>query len=238
MNSTNNRSEFWQKRWNEAAKQPNQFATMGRRSYTISDYFTYISDIINGLGGVNNNDLLLDAAGGCGYLSMYFSPLVKQVDLFDYSSEAIKRANVECSSFNNISPYEDNLLTFAQTNASGKKYHKVIVGSALQYFDNYDEIYTILKNLFEVTQPRGRICISHNTDISAKEQHIKSYEHLDWSQKDKDAAINEELTHRFWLDFAKLEQLATQIGFTQCIRTPINSQLFQSSHMFDFYLVK
>ncbi|SFC24138.1 class I SAM-dependent methyltransferase [Pseudoalteromonas denitrificans] len=232
------RSEFWQKRWNNMAKQSGHFATMGRSNYSISDYFAYISDLVKGLGNVSPEDTLLDAAGGCGYLSLYFSPLVKEIDLFDYSTEAIKRAKEECKNFNNINAYEDNLLSLNVTKSKNKQYDKILVGGALQYFDSYDELSLILKNIYDVTKRQGRVFVSQTTDLSLKDAHIASYERLDWSNEDKQNAIKEELNHRFWVDYEKLKKIALQLGFSECHKMPINKQIFQSTHMFDFYLIK
>ncbi len=237
-NNIQSRSSFWQQRWDAMAKQTGHFATMGRSNYSISDYFAYLSDLVKGLGTINEHDVLLDAAGGCGYLSMYFSPLVKQIDLFDYSAEAIKRAKTECQNFHNIEPYEDNLLSLSITKSKKVQYDKVLVGGALQYFDSYDELTQILQNIYDVTKQNGRVFVSQTTDLALKDRHIASYDLLDWSDEDKKTAINEELTHRFWVDYNQLKSIALEIGFSCCEKTPINKQLFQSSHMFDFYLIK
>ena len=237
-NTAETNSQFWQKRWDNMAKQANQFATMGRSSYSISDYFAYMSDIVKGLDGVGPDTELLDAAGGCGYLSMYFAPLVKHIDLFDYSEELIKRAKEDCLHFNNIHPYVDNLLSLENTRALGKTYKKVLVGGALQYFDNYQEITQILQNIYDVTADGGRVFVSQTTDLALKDAHIKSYERLDWSEEDKQAALFEELNHRFWIDFNRVKEIALHIGFSKCEKTPGHPALFQTTHMFDFYMVK
>ncbi|MBO9489050.1 methyltransferase domain-containing protein [Endozoicomonas sp. G2_1] len=232
------RNQFWHEKWEDAAQQPSYFATMGRNSYSISDYFVYLADIVKGLGGVSKHETMLDAAGGCGYLSMYFSPLVKAIDLFDYSISAIERAQQECQNFANINAYQDNLLDFSTTKKKNTQYEKIIVGGVLQYFDNYDEIAAILTNLYMVSASSSRIIVTHNTDLSKKEQHIASYQNLSWSKEKVERAVFEELNHRFWLDFNIIQSIATKIGFTACQLSPINPQLFQANHMFDFYLEK
>ena len=238
LSQQQSRSEFWQKRWDNMAKSTSQFATMGRSSYTITDYFAYLSDIVKGLDGVDRDTELLDAAGGCGYLSMYFSPLVKSIDLFDYAEEAIKRAKQDCAPFANINSYVDNLLALDHTKSMGKQYKKILVGGPLQYFDNYDEIELILANLFDVTAVGGRVFVSQTTDAAKKDAHIQSYDRLDWTDEEKRSAIEEELSNRFWIDFPRLKTLAHKVGFSVCEQTEINPQLFQSTHMFDFYLIK
>ncbi|MEW6989358.1 class I SAM-dependent methyltransferase [Colwelliaceae bacterium 6441] len=232
------RSELWQSRWDDTVKKENPFATMGRSGATIGDYFAYMSDIVNGLDGVDKNTILLDAAGGCGFLSMYFSPLVKEIHLFDYSEEAIIRANTNCKEFSNIHPYVDNLLKLENTKKKGILFKKILVGGALQYFDDYDELKTILKNIYQVTAQGGRVFLTQTPDLSLREKHIASYQRLDWPEEKIKNAIEEELINRFWVDYDKLKVIALDIGFTQCEQTINNPSLFQSSHMFDFYLVK
>ncbi|MDB4279401.1 class I SAM-dependent methyltransferase [Paraglaciecola sp.] len=241
MNTTNNqlsRSELWLSRWDDTAKKENPFATMGRSSDTISEYFAYITDLLNGLDGIDKNTVLLDAAGGCGYLSLYFSTLAKEVHLFDYSEEAIAKAKVSCKMFPNIFPYTDNLLTLENTKSNQIKYKKILVGGVLQYFDSYEEIEKILQNLFDITEDQGRVFISQTTDLSLRDKHVASYQHLEWPEEQKSAAIQEELTNRFWIDFEQLKSIALKVGFKTCIKTKNNPNLFQSTHMFDFYLVK
>lgn len=237
-NTKHSRSELWRHRWNDAAKHENPFATMGRSSDTISTYFAYLNDLQNGLGGVDKNTTLLDAAGGCGYLSMYFSTLVKDVYLFDYSEAAIKRAAHDCQPFENIHPYVDNLLTLENTKQQSHLFEKILVGGALQYFDDYQEIKRILVNLYQISAPNCRTFISQTPDMTKKQQHIASYDRLDWPQEKKQKAITEELANRFWVNFDEIKCIADQIGFSECQQTTNNPILFQSSHMFDFYLVK
>ena len=175
---------------------------------------------------------------GSTYISMFFSLLVKEVHLFDYSEEAIKKANIDCSAFENIYPYVDNLLTLKKTKETKKQYEKIFVGGALQYFDNYSEIQVIMENLFDITSVDGRIFISQTPDISLREKHISTYQALGWPKEKINNSIKEELTNRFWVDFNKLKSIALSVGFKVCKQTKNNPSLFQSSHMFDFYLEK
>ncbi|MFT4925434.1 MAG: SAM-dependent methyltransferase [Phenylobacterium sp.] len=235
-----NRNQYWQSIWADTVQAASPFATMGRRSYSIADYFIYVADIVAGLGGVKSSDRLLDGAGGCGYISMYFAPLVHHIDLFDYSTEAIAKAVEETKNFSNINAYEDNLLTLENTlvQSNGLLYDKVLIGGALQYFDGYDEIKQILQKIYQVTANNGRVFVTHSADIKRKQAHIDSYQRLDWTQVEKDKAIADELTHRLWLDFDEIKNIATEIGFSDCQSVVINSQLFQSTHSFDFFLMK
>jgi hypothetical protein len=237
-NNQQSRSELWQSRWDDTVKKENPFATMGRSGATIGDYFAYMCDIVKGLDGVDKDTVLLDAAGGCGFLSMYFSPLVKEIHLFDYSEEAIKRAQTNCGEFNNIHPYVDNLLTLNNTKKKAFLFKKVLVGGALQYFDGYDEIKTILDNIYQITAKNGRVFLTQTPDLSLRDKHIESYQRLDWPAEKIKSAIEEELTNRFWVDYEQLKTIAYDIGFKECQKTINNPSLFQSSHMFDFYLVK
>tara|TARA_B100000508_G_C11405906_1_gene250728 strand:- start:431 stop:940 length:510 start_codon:yes stop_codon:yes gene_type:complete len=169
---------------------------------------------------------------------MYYSPLVRTIDLFDYSEAAINRAKQECQSFSNITAYVDNLLNLTETRKRDRLYSKILVGSPLAYFDNYDEIELILRNLFDVAQEGCRIFIAHTPDLTKRDAHIASYDALDWDEERKSRAIHQELNDRLWIEYNEVERLAQAIGFSDCAETPIHSSLRQSKHMFDFYLVK
>jgi hypothetical protein len=237
-NNQQSRSELWQSRWDDTVKKENPFATMGRSGATINDYFVYMSDIVKGLDGVDKETILLDAAGGCGFLSMYFSPLAKEIHLFDYSEEAIKRAESTCAEFDNIHPYVDNLLNLKNTKQKNILFKKILVGGALQYFDGYEELKLILQNIYDITADNGRVFLTQTPDLTLRGKHIASYQRLDWPEEKIKEAIKEELTNRFWVDFEQLKTMAIALGFKECQQTINNPSLFQSSHMFDFYLVK
>jgi len=232
-----NRNDRWLQAWQNSANLDDAFCTMGRSSYSISDYFKYLSDIAKGLGQIKNTDRLLDMAGGAGYIAMYFSPLFSKVDSFDYAPAMIEKSKKECQGFENINVYVDNLLDLSETKRKAHCYEKIILGGALQYFDDYDDIEKILLHLFNVLKPNGQCIATHNTDLMLKQAHIDSYQRLDWSQdKIEHALIAEE--DRFWLDFSKVKKIALALGFKNCQQSKIHADLFQSTHMFDFILTK
>jgi hypothetical protein len=176
-------------------------------------------------------------AGGAGYIAMYFSPLVIAVDSFDYASDMIDKSKKECKGFNNITAYVDNLLTLEATKDQGHLYNKAILGGALQYFEDYDEINTVLHHVYSVLTDDAQCIVTHNTDLSLKASHIASYSKLDWpAEKIQQALKGEE--DRLWLDFDKVKEIALSVGFTRCEKVAIHPDLFQSTHMFDFIIVK
>jgi len=232
-----NRNARWLDTWQKMANMDDAFCTMGRSAYTITDYFKYLSNIATGLGQINQSDRLLDMAGGAGYIAMYFSPLVAAVDSFDYASDMIKKSKSICSGFNNITPYVDNLLTLDETKAKGHLYNKAVLGGALQLFEDYAEVKLILQHLFDVMTLGGQAIVTHNTDIALKQAHIESYDLLDWSKEKINEALKAE-QDRLWMDFQQVKEIALTVGFKECYKQDIHPELFQSSHMFDFVLVK
>ena len=227
----------WKKFWNNKALQ-NPLDSAGRSGSSISDLYIYAHDIINGLGGINKKDVILDVGGGAGYLSMMLSPFVKKIYLTDYSSNMIKKASKNTKSYNNIEVYLDNILDLKKTRKKRVKFSKSIVGSVLQCLNDYQEIENIFKYFFLISKKGTRIIFTHNPDLTKKNKFIKSYNKLNWSKKRKKRSITIEKNTRFWIDYKKLKNIAKTIGFSKCKKCKIDNRLFQSSHMFDLVLEK
>lgn len=193
-----------------------------------------LTDIINALE-LQNEDVVLDAGGGVGWVSMCISPFVKEITLFDYAEEMVNKAKEMTERFGNIRVFLDDLLSMKKVR--DKRYNKVIVGSVLQYLDNYEQVNRALSNIYNVMLPKGRAVFTHNPDVRKKEAHIKSYDRLNWSKEClKEALEMEEM--RLWLDMGRIEKLARDIGFSKCYETRINPKLWQSTHMFDLVVEK
>lgn len=226
--------EFWKKVWNEGATSNNMFVQIGRSSYTPLEFFLMIKDIGNALK-FQKEDIILDAGGGVGYVSMCMSPFVKEITLFDYAEEMVNKAKELAKYFGNIRVFLDDLLSMEKVKDKG--YNKVIVGSTLQYLDNYESVERALSNIYDVMLPKGKAIFTHNPDMRKREKHIKSYDKLDWGEERiKEALEMEEM--RLWLDINKIKEIASKTGFSKCYEVSINPKLWQSTHMFDFVMVK
>lgn len=229
-----NLKEFWKASWNELAGSNNMFVQTGRSSYTSLEFFLMIGDICKELN-LEKEDIVLDAGGGAGWISMCISPFVKQIVLFDYAEEMINKARKLIIHFGNIRAEHDDVCFMEKVR--DKKYKKVIVGSVLQYLENYGQVETSLHNIHSVMLPTGKAIFTHNPDIRKKEAHIHSYNRLNWSQDKMKEALETE-QKRFWLDMNKIKEIASKVGFSGCYEVPINPKLWQSTHMFDFVVEK
>ncbi|OGI09978.1 MAG: hypothetical protein A2Y40_02110 [Candidatus Margulisbacteria bacterium GWF2_35_9] len=227
----------WHQVWEEKAAEENPFATMGKRSYSFSDYYLYIQDIVSSFSLIEKTDVLLDIGGGVGLVSLYFAPLVQQVYLCDYSQNMVDKARETTQNFQNIEVYQENMLDMENTKKKNSICSKVIVGSVLQYLKNYDEIRTALTLLFNQTTDTAELVFTQNPDIELKESYIKSYEKLDWPAEKIEESLKIE-ENRFWFDFNVIKQIAMDIGFNACEKRSVNPVLFQATHMFDFVLRK
>jgi hypothetical protein len=118
-----------------------------------------------------------------------------------------------------------------------KKYTKTIVGSVLQYLENYGQVETSLLNVYTVMLPKAKAVFTHNPDIRKKEKHLQSYDRLNYSEEKLEKALKME-GMRLWLNITKIKSIASKIGFSKCYETPINPRLWQSTHMFDFVVEK
>ena len=226
--------EFWKKVWNEKAKSDNIFVQIGRSSYTPLEFLLMLKDIVDVLE-FQSEDVVLDVGGGVGWTSMYISPYVKEITLFDYAEEMVNKAKEKTKHFGNIRVFLDDLLYMGKVR--DRRYNKVIVGSVLQYLENYEQVEKALYNVYDVMLPRGKVMFLHNPDVRKKEAYIKSYNGLNWSQERvKKALEGEEM--RLWLDIRKVEEAAYKFGFSKCYETPINPKLWQSTHMFDLAVEK
>ncbi len=227
---------FWRNVWNEKALDDNIFVQIGRSSYTPVEFFLMIKDIQKVLN-LKNTDIVLDAGGATGWVSIAISPFVKKVYMFDYSDNMIKRATEYTKNFNNIVVYQDDLLYIENTKKLNVKFDKVIVGSVLQYFNDYNEVEKVIKNIYDVMKNGGKGLFYHNPDVNKKEEYIESYNRLNWGESDIKKALEYE-NRRLWLDFNKIKDICETIGFKQIKYLKIDENLVQSKHMFDFLVVK
>ena len=229
-----NLQDYWRNAWNKAANSENMFVQMGRSSYTPVEFFLTIEEINKNLE-LNKNDSLLDAGGGAGWISLSVAPFVKEVYLFDYAQEMAVRAIENTKNFSNIKAYQDDLLTLENT--KNKKFTKIIVGSVLQYFETYEQIETIFRNLSAVTQTNGLILFTLNPDLEKKQAHIESYKNLNWEKEriEKSLEIEEK---RFWLSRIELDKISAKTGFKNIQEIPVNENLWHSTHMFNYLIQK
>lgn len=227
-------ADYWKKTWNAQADAENMFVQMGRSSYTPLEFFIMMNDVTKALK-FDNGDVVLDAGGGAGWTSIYLSPFVKEIDLFDYAEKMVEKAKEVTSHFTNIEVFHDDLL--AMENVIHKQYRKIIVGSVLQYLNSYEQVEAALFNVYSVMESHSVALFAHNPDIRKKDAHIKSYERLGWDQEriQKSLEIEEK---RLWLDISRIKEIASEVGFSSCYETPINQKLWQSTHMFDFVVEK
>jgi ubiquinone/menaquinone biosynthesis C-methylase UbiE len=229
-----NTREFWRKVWNKKAISKNLFVQIGRSSYTPLEFFLVTKDIVNALD-LQKEDIVLDAGGGVGWMSMFISPFVKEITLFDYAEEMVNEAKEMTSCFGNIRVFLDDLLNMEKV--KDKKYSKVIVGSVLQYLDNYEQVEKALSNIYDVMLSKSRAVFTHNPDVRKRKAHIKSYDSLNYGKERlREALKMEEM--RLWLDINKIKSIVSKVGFLRCYETPINPKLWQSTHMFDFVVEK
>jgi ubiquinone/menaquinone biosynthesis C-methylase UbiE len=212
----------------------NMFVQIGRSSYTPLEFFLMVKDIAKALE-LRNEDVLLDAGGGVGWISISISPFVKEITLFDYAEEMVNKAREATNHWGNMRVFLDDLLSMEKV--KDRKYNKVIVGSVLQYLENYEQVEKALSNIYDVMSPNARVLLTHNPDIRKKAAHIRSYDRLDWSKERLQKALQTE-EMRLWLDIELLKDIASRIGFSKCHETPINPKLWQSTHMFDLLMEK
>jgi len=227
----------WKEHWNKKSDE-NDFSSMGRDSYSTIELFIYIKSICKAFERFHENDTLLDVGGGKGFLSMAISPYVKSITLIDFSDAMIKNASVLTTEFKNIYVHEDRLPGLKKIQYQKKVFSKILVGSVIQYLNDYNDIESSFCNLSKVCEEKGKILFTHNPDISKKKFFINSYYGLDWPQHKLQKAIDFEENDRFWLDYDILKDLAYAAGYKKCERISIPPKLFQSSHMFDFILSK
>ena len=227
----------WQEYWDKKAEK-GDFDSMGRSGSSFKDLFIYVDSICRAFNDINRNDVVLDLGGGRGYISMALSPFVKCIALTDFSNKMVEIALSETSVFDNIEVFRDGLPSIENIKLKLMEFSKIIVGSVIQYLDDYDAIERSFFNLFNVLKDGGKLLVTHNPDILKKDSFIESYNQLDWAKEKIATAINFEKNDRFWIEYNTLEKTAKSIGFSKCCKVAIPSSLFQSTHMFDLLLIK
>lgn len=225
--------ESGKRRSNELAKSDNMFIQMGRSSYTHLEFALMMNDIAKNLE-FNSKDRMLDAGGGTGWTSIYFSPLVSEITLFDYAEDTVEKAKKNTEYFGNIEVCCDDILEMKNIK---KKFNKIVIGSTLQYMENEEQVIKVFKNIYNVLENSGRAMFTHNPDLEKKQKHIQSYSRLDWEEERLKNALQVE-EERYWFDRDVLISIAKEVGFSSCYISEINPNLFQASHMFDFVVHK
>ncbi len=222
---------FWDKKANE-----DFVASTGKTSSRKEDFFLYLYYIIKNLKGVNNKDIILDAGGGAGYLAYCLSPIVKKLYSFDFSKNLI-RNSIKLNKHNkNIKIYHDNILKMNSGAIKKKIFTKIIVGSVLQYLNNYNEVERVFQNLKKISSNKTIILFTHNPDIKKKASFIKTYNNLKWQKKKILKSLKMEDV-RFWLDYTIIKKIALKNGY-KVKKIKIDNYFFQSTHMFDLLLTK
>ena len=215
----------WFDLWQNKGKSSDFLIQTGRgNSFNLDRFILFMQDVNHALD-LQKTDVLLDAGGASGWISLWLLPFVKSVTMFDYSKEMIIKAQRQTAGFDNITVFQDDILNM--TKVSGK-YSKVLVGSVLQYLDSMEQVKTAMKNIYNVMDDGGIALLTHNPDITKQGRHFNTYkdEIPDWEHK------------RLWLDIQEIYYAAMKIGFKGCKKTPINPLIWQSSHMFDFVVIK
>lgn len=223
----------WKKFWDVKANE-DFISSSGKTSSRKEDFFIYIFYIIKNIRGLNEKDIVLDAGAGAGYLSYCISPLVKKIYSFDFSKKLLVKSKLLNKNRKNIEIFHDNILSMRETVKKKIYFDKIIVGSVLQYLNNYDEIDKIFKNLKKIINSKSIILFTHNPDKKKKISFIKSYNNLNWNKKKIKKSLKIE-NQRFWLDYNKIKILADKNGF-KSKKIKIDKIFFQSSHMFDLVI--
>ncbi|MBN1456893.1 MAG: class I SAM-dependent methyltransferase [Sedimentisphaerales bacterium] len=225
--------DFWRKLWNQHAASDNMFVQIGRSSYTPLEFALAIRDICKALD-FNKEDIVLDAGAAVGWISMFISPFVKKIVLFDYAEEMVSKAKELTAYFDNIQVEHDDILFMKKIDG---QFTKVISASILQYLENKEQVMTALSNIYKVMAPGGKAMFAHHPDLKKKAAHLDSYNRLDWDkEKIKQSLEMEE--KRLWFDIEEIGKMASKTGFSKCYELPINSKLWQSTHMIDFVVEK
>ena len=108
----------------------------------------------------------------------------------DYAEKMVEKAKELTIHFENIRVEYGDILSMEKV--KGREYNKFIVGSVLQYLENYHRIETSLNNIFNVMSPKGIDIFTHNPDIREKDVHLSSYNRLNWTKEKISKAIEME----------------------------------------------
>ena len=227
----------WEQYWDHKVGE-DELESMGRGGASVSELFIYINSICHVFGNICDDDVILDLGGGAGYVSMALSPFVKSISLADFSDEMIKKASNQTSQFKNINTLSDSLPNIENIKSQKLVFSKILVGSVLQYLEDYNEIKDSFLSLYSICENKGKVLLTHNPDLTRKKSFIESYNHLKWPKEKINEAIEFEKKERFWMDYNMLEKIALTVGFSKCKKLEIPASLFQSSHMFDLLLIK
>ena len=229
-----NKQNYWKNFWDNQSKK-NDFISIGKSQYNFEDLNSYFFTAIKNLSPISNKTKFLDCGGGTGLLSWMVYPFVKEIYLTDYSMEMIKQAKVRFKGKKKIKIYYKDIRNLKFNKKL--KFDRILIGSVLQYLNNYTEIELVFKNLKSITSKKSKILFTQNPDLSKKKRHLKTYQKLRWKKsRISKSLIDEE--KRFWINFNEIKKLANRNGFKITNKIEKSKGLYENSHMFDFLLYK
>jgi ubiquinone/menaquinone biosynthesis C-methylase UbiE len=156
-----NNIEFWAQLHAERVGSEDVFEQMGKKGFSMQNFFVSLKDIVEPLN-LKPNDILLDVGGGPGWVSIAIAPFVSRIFMYDYVEQSIQKARENIKPFKNIQVYVDDMITADNTKLILKKefgktesIDKAIVVSSLQYLPGMEEV----ELSFKIWIPRRNLCI-------------------------------------------------------------------------------
>jgi ubiquinone/menaquinone biosynthesis C-methylase UbiE len=225
---------FWKKLWDRKAEE-SIFNSTGRSYYDEKKFSLHLNKIIKRLDITKNSFTFLDCGGGVGLISWHLYPFFKKLYLFDYSKKLIncakkkfkykKKIKIKYFDIRNIKIFKDNI-----------KFDRILIGSVLQYFNSYDEVIKLFKDLKYIINPKAIILFTENPDSSMKNKFFNDYRKLNLSNKVLKQIKNIH-NKRLWLSYKKIEKIAKKNNYKIKKYNYTNNFLFEKKHMFDFALI-
>ena len=204
----------WKQVWNDKTQLDHPFYQMGRRDYSMFQFFLMCRDIAT-LLKFTPDDIVLDAGAGSGWTSFYVAPFVKEITAFDFAENLVEIAKSAEPFYPNLRVFQDDLLTMSKV--SDRKYTKVIAGGCpFQYLKDHDEVKAALTNIYNIMAYDGRLLINHIPDETFKPEKSES----------------------LWFGREALVRLCRDIGFRICWIYSVNQILTQGRYTFDLVVVK
>lgn len=158
--------------------------------YSLASYFNKRNEkaeimiVESFLPRFNTKPVLMDLGCGAGHLSARLSSKVKEIDGYEYSKALYETAKLYEAEIKNAKFYQGD----ARYIEFERKYDGVLIQGMLMYMENEDDIYSVLKHVYECLNPGGYLCTRDTLNCEGKDViylvNLKnSYSAVYWSQE-------------------------------------------------------
>jgi ubiquinone/menaquinone biosynthesis C-methylase UbiE len=224
-------NEYWEKKWNSSAQENVDIRLIdGWGNRTLQEILFSITDISKKLQ-LSPDSILLDVGCGAGLFEIAFTNYVREIYGIDYSNKMVQNAKSFTHQYSNVKIRYGNMLALP---FNEDIFDRILAHSSIQYLNTMEEVKIALNEFQRVSKKNAIICLSLIPDNEKKEEFIRGYHSLCFS--DDEIKVKIEANNKMiWFDKKELIKNIENVGFSVIdVGKPVIP--FQSKYYFDITL--